>query len=323
MRIIDLTDKNKLNEFIIRAGGSFLESYEWGEFQQRVGNKIWRLVVLNDEKKFISATTLIKKKLIFNKNYFYSPRGPVFRINNYESIIMNFFLEEVKKMAHKENILFLRFEPEIIIHNSLFSIHQTIDVQPSKTLILNLEKSEEELLKAMHEKTRYNIRLAEKRGVKIIEAGGNQFDDFWKLMEETGGRDDFRLHGKEYYKEMINIGGGSIKLFFAEYQKKVISAGIFSFFGDTVAYLHGASSNEFRNVMAPYLLQWHLIKFAKVADFKKYDFFGIDEKKWPGVTRFKKGFDGEEVNYPGTFDLIFDKGWYNIYRMARKIRRVM
>lgn len=352
MRIINIIDKNRLNEFIIRAGGCFLESYEWGEFQEKMGAKIWRLGVVatkmelgsgcpepssdravnSGDEQLVAAATLIKKRLPFGKSYFYSPRGPVAGIMNHESRIMNFLFKEIERIAKQEGAIFLRFESSAIIHNSLFIIHKTIDVQPSKTLILDLTKSEDELLKAMHEKTRYNIRLAEKKGVKIIEASAERFNDFWELMKETGGRDDFRLHGKDYYKAMLKITNGHelitnshrcfIKLFLAEYEGKTIAVGIFSFFSDTATYLHGGSANEFRNVMAPYLLQWHIIKLAKNLGFKHYDFFGIDEKKWPGVTRFKKGFNGDEINYPGTFDAVFDKGWYNVYKIFRRVSRI-
>lgn len=101
-----------------------------------------------------------------------------------------------------------------------------------------------------------------------------------------------------------------------------MSAGIWSFYGDTATYLYGASSDENRSVMAPFLLQWRLIQEAKKEGFRYYDFFGISDKKWPGVTRFKKGFGGETVSYPGTFDVIFDKANYGFYQILRKARRL-
>ena len=231
----------------------------------------------------------------------------------------------------------MRLEPQSEIENRQSKIIKTLDVQPSKTLVLDLTKSEDELLGKMHPKTRYNIRLAEKKGVRLEEAGIESFDKFWELMGQTSDRDDFRLHGIDYYKEMIKLdhrqGGASgtggtggtgkdfIKLFFAKYKGKAIAAGIFSFFGNTATYMHGASSDENRNLMAPYSLQWEAIKLAKAKGYKYYDFFGIDEKKWPGITRFKKGFGGKEKKYPGTFDLAFDPGWYSVYKMVRKVRR--
>ena len=106
-------------------------------------------------------------------------------------------------------------------------------------------------------------------------------------------------------------------------ERKIIAGNIVSFFGNTATYVHGASSNEYRNVMAPYLLQWEVIKIVQEKGYKYYDFYGIDEKKWPGVTRFKLGFSGNIVEYPGTFDLAFDNLWYNMYKVLRKIRRLV
>jgi lipid II:glycine glycyltransferase (peptidoglycan interpeptide bridge formation enzyme) len=379
MRIINITDKNQFNEFVIRAGGSFLQSYEWGEFQEKIGAQIWRLGV-EEGGKLIAAATIIKKRLPFGKSYCYCPRGPIgnFQFSIFPAsagprqgggnfqLVFDFLFDEIEKIAESEKVIFLRFEPLFEILNSKFEIRNSFDVQPSKTLILDLNKSEEELLANMHQKTRYNIKLAEKKGVKIIEAGKEKFEDFWRLIDQTSGRDKFRPHGRDYYKAMLDIegdfdnlpippyqGGGNplvppleggleenallvkggvggfeegkkvnfIRLFFAEYEGKLITAGIFSFFGDTVTYLHGGSADEFRNVMAPYLLQWQVIKLAKSSGSRYYDFYGIDENKWPGVTRFKKGFGGAEVKYPGTFDLVFDRRWYSIYKMVRRIRR--
>jgi len=220
-------------------------------------------------------------------------------------------------------VMFLRFEPiyEFNVLDFSFPIFQTIDVQPSQTLILDLTKSEEEILQAMHQKTRYNIRLAEKKGVKIVEAGADRFEEFWQLLTSTGDRDDFNLHGRGYYQAMLKMDKSFVKLLFAEYQGKPLAGNLVIFFGDTATYIHGGSSNDNREVMAPYAMQWHTIKLAKQAGYKYYDFHGIDETKWPGVTRFKMGFGGQIVKYPGTFDLVYDEAWYNIYKMIRKVRR--
>ncbi len=341
MNIIEIKNKNKLNNFLrSKKDSCFLQSWDWGEYQKQNGFEIKRLGV-EDGGELKASALLIKNKLPFG-NYFYCPKGPVFKeeiINKKEEIIK--FFKEIKK---QESVIFLRLEPKFQIPNSKFQILKTIDIQPSKTIILDLNKTEEELLKEMHQKTRYNIRLAEKKGVKIREAkitppfqepalsvsrmggargGSDDFDKFWALMEQTVKRDGFSLHPKKHYQEMININHKYLKIFLAEFEGKVISAGIFSLFGDTVTYMHGASSNEHRNVMSPYLLHWHVIKLVKSWGFKKYDFFGIDEKKWPGVTRFKKGFGGEEINYPGTFDLVFNKPLYIIYKLGRIIRRLV
>jgi len=361
---MNLTELNQeqLNTFLSEQKHSqFLQSFEWGEFQERAGQKVWRLGIKKEEK-LVAVVLLVKKNIGGGQSYLYCPRGPVFWFSpiNFSATagfvleegpkleLWNFLFAEIKKIAQTENCLFLRLDPtdDLFIMDANFKVKQTIDVQPSKTLILNLEKSEEALLKEMHQKTRYNIRLAEKKGVTIREARTDEFEKFWTLMSETVERDGFRLHGKEYYKSMLQnslapnllrLSSGvskqervgvrlltselNMKLYFAEFDEKIIAANIISFFGDTVTYVHGASSNSDRNLMAPYLLQWEIIKQAKSLGCKYYDFYGIDENKWPGVTRFKKGFGGAEFNYPGTFDVIFNNFSYKAYQTLRWLRR--
>lgn len=335
MQINKIENKNLLNYFVSGSENSeFLQSWEWGEFQVKAGNKIYR-VGIEENGEIIGAATLIKKPLFLGLNYFYCPRGPVikdlgFKIldlgNNKNEFarsnkITDILFSEIFNLAKKEKAVFLRFEPKFKILNHKLKIINTIDIQPSKTIILDLSKSKDELLAAMHQKTRYNIRLAEKKGVQIIEAGLKQFDDFWQLMEATRDRDDYKLHAKDYYKTMLSRESNFIRLFLAIYKNKTVAAAVVSFFGDTAAYMHGASANFDRNVMAPFLLQWHIIKEAKNYGYKHYDLYGIDETKWPGVTRFKRGFGGQQKKYPGTFDLIFNPMWYNVYTFLRKIRR--
>ncbi len=322
MKVIKITDKKQLNEFVAgQKTSQFLQSWQWGVFQEKVGNKIIRLGVYDNNQR-VTAATIIKKTLPMGKSYFYCPRGPVLIIN-YQLSIINFLFNEIEKIAKEERVIFLRLEPErqLKIKNYELKIIKTLDVQPSKTLILDLNKTEGEILKDMHQKTRYNIRLADNKGVKVIEAGQGKFNEFWEIMRETNKRDKFRLHPRNYYREMLLAD--NMRLLVAEYKKKIIAGIIVSFFGDTGVYVHGASSNKYRNVMAPYLLQWTAISIARRKGCKYYDLNGIDEDKWPGVTRFKKGFGGQETKYPGTFDLVFNNPWYNIYKIMRKIRRII
>ena len=230
-----------------------------------------------------------------------------------------FILSELKKK--KSVAIFLRIESEEIFEKFKNNFKKSFDLQPKKTLFLDLSLSEEELLKEMHQKTRYNIRLAEKKEVeiKLSEAKNIESDflEFWRLMSITGERDAFRIHNQKHYKNILSASE-NIKLYFANYKNKNIAAGLFCFFGDRVTYMHGASDNEARNLMAPYLLQWEIIKIAKENGYKYYDFYGIDEKKWPGVTRFKLGFGGFVKEYPGTYDFIFKPLIYNLYQCHAK-----
>ena len=276
----------------------FLQSLEWEKFQKSLNRKTWR----------IEDVLIIKHDLFFNKSYLYCPRC--------SNKISNTFLDQVKQIAKQENSIFLKIEPEDNFQFSIFNFQKsTKQIQPGKTVILNITKSEDELLNQMHNKTRYNIKLAEKKGIEIKES--DNIDSFFKLLEETSKRDGFHLHPEEYYKKMLEEN--LVKLFIAKYENKIIAANLVCFFNETAIYLHGASDYNHRQLMAPYLLQWKIILKAKELGLKKYDFWGIDEDKWPGVTRFKKGFNGKEISYPGAYDLVYSKIWYWLYKIGRKI----
>ena len=248
-------------------------------------------------------------------------------------------LEKIRELAKKEKSIFWRFEPPILSKFSenfvtksselLITNYQLLrvdDVQPSQTVLLDLSASEEEMLNKMHYKTRYNIRLAEKHRVKIREGRPEEIEKFLALTHQTSLRQDFHPHPDDYYRKLMlltqqSFENFSVKLMLAEYEGKTLVANLVIFFGDTVTYLHGASGDEYKNLMAPHLLQWETIKMAKRLGFRYYDFWGIDEKKWPGVTRFKRSFAGREIKYPGTFDLIFRPGPYKIYQIIRALNR--
>lgn len=320
MKIIEEIKKEQWNNFVAEQKQSqFLQSWEWGELAQKESGKIWR-VGIEENGKLIATATLIKKKVL-GFNYWFCPRGPIvsYEVESYK--VIKFLFEEIKRISKKEGGVFLRYEPQVLIHDSLFLIQKTISIEPNKTSIIDLNKTEDELLSSMHQKTRYNIHLAEKKGVEIREGNSEDFESFWRIMKETVTRDGFRLHGKEHYQQILDLNKDFVRLFLAEYNGEVVAAVLSVFFGDMITYVHGASANKYRNVMAPYLLHWHIMKLGKSAGYKYYDLNGVDEKKWPGVTRFKMGFGGEIVEYPGTYDLVFNQTWYNVYKTLRIIRR--
>ncbi|KKT13618.1 MAG: Methicillin resistance protein [Candidatus Falkowbacteria bacterium GW2011_GWF2_43_32] len=341
MKLIYCSDKKLWNDFIRTASGNrgaeFLQSWEWGELERSEGKEIVRVGVLAEESgkktapKLLAVATLIKKSLRIigrRRFYWYSPRGPLGDAAAIRFLMKNIgtgWIEAAKNQDGNGRPVFWRLEPAKEPTKEPekigWSLKKTRDLQPKKTLLLDLKASEEELLAAMRQKTRYNIRLAEKKGVEIIVGRAEDFSEFWRLMKKTGARDGFRLHQPEHYRNLLN-DTALVKLFLARYRGKNIAAGLFCFWGDKVTYLHGASDNEFREVMAPYLLQWSVIKLARKEAYLYYDFYGLDAEKWPGVTRFKLGFGGRTAEYPGTFDLIYQPGWYLLYGCLRKLRRL-
>ena len=317
---------------------SFLQSEEWEEFQKSVGRKTWRidgtlllkhdlpfgftpLESLHRFYKFISETKLLcgllpkisaSQNFLTGFNYLYCPRP---------KLVTNNWLLEAKAIARRENSIFLKIDPAENFSLSLVACRLSQSIQPRKTIILDLRRSEDKILSQMREKTRYNIRLSERRGVVVGEESGPfSFDSFWELLKETADRDGFYTHEKTYYKKLLLARSESFsnKLFFAKRGGETLAAAMINFYGDTATYLHGASSRKNKELMAPHLLHLRIIQEAKKRGLGQYDFGGIDEKKWPGVTRFKIGFGGSVVEYPPSVDIIYKPILYKIYRLARK-----
>jgi lipid II:glycine glycyltransferase (peptidoglycan interpeptide bridge formation enzyme) len=275
--------------------GQFLQSNEWQKFQESLGRKTWR----------IDDALIIKMPLKFGFSYLYSPKLLESRIQKLEI--------RIKKIAKDERAIFWRIEPADKPPENFI---KTSDVQPRCTQILDLIKSEDELLAKMRPKTRYNIRLAAKKGVQVSL---QLFNEFYNLLRQTAERQKIKLHPKKYYKKLAEFN----EIYIAYCNDAPIAGAMINFYKDTATYLHGGSSDWHKNLMAPYLLHWEIIKAAKARQMKYYDWWGVDEKRWPGITRFKKGFGGEGVCSPGTYDLQINKALYWLYELLHclKIRR--
>jgi len=326
------SDPQIWNQFISTNGGDFLQSFEWGEFQKSLDRKIWRLGI-EENGTLIAVALVVKMPLPLGQSYLYSPRGPIFlsppvREGDTDGVEEDRFkkiLDEIKLLAKKEGCIFYRLEPIKILPTTNCQLLPSYGGQRiTQTVIFDITSSPENLLNSFHPKTRYNIRLSEKHGVTIREGKTDaDFEIFWDLMTKTASRQKIRTHPKEYYKKISNIQYPILKskIFIASHKNNPIAANLCLIFDKTFYYLHGGSDNEYRQLMAPHLLQWRQIETAKILGCKKYDFWGFDEKKWPGVSRFKAGFNGEIVKYPGTFDLPIDKLRYRLYSLVKKMRR--
>ncbi|MFH1193737.1 MAG: peptidoglycan bridge formation glycyltransferase FemA/FemB family protein [bacterium] len=298
------------------ASGAFLQSNGWAKFQESLGRKTWR----------VDGALVIKMPLKFGFSYFYSPKGPAgkLQITNYEL--------RIKETAKKKRAIFWRVEPTEMPPKNFIKIK---DIQPSRTLITDISKSEDELLAEMHPKTRYNIHLAEKKGIKIstppflpLDKGRSKegFEQFYNLLQKTSARQKIKLHSKNYYQKLLTSSDHNYhdrdsygnEIFIAYFNNQPVATAMVNFYGDTATYLHGGSDEKYKALMAPHLLHWEIIKTAKSRGTRFYDWWGVDEKKWPGITRFKRGFGGAEICAPGTFDLPIDKFWYWVYKLIRK-----
>lgn len=327
-------DRKEWNQFVAQSKlGSFLQSWEWGEFQESLGRKIFRLKIINKEK-LVGVALIVKHDLPYKKSYLYSPRGPVFGSRNWSLKIGQDLLTKVSDIAQKENAIFFRIEPKEILKSDTKiprNFKTTDQVQPKMTQILNLQDSEDDLLKNMHHKTRYNIRLANRKGVIITSSTNpNDADKFWQILLQTTKRDKFKAFSKEYYREFIKYLSKSslAKIYIANFKNEPIAAIIMTFFGSDANYIHGASSNKYRNVMAPHLLQWQAIKDAKKMNYKWYDMWGVSPKdqpkhKWAGISRFKKGFGGKQIEYLGSLDYVYKPAWYASYKISSSLKKIV
>lgn len=295
----------------IELGGSILQSWAWGQFQEALGQKVRRF----SGDDFVCQA--IETELPLGKKYFYCPRGP---LGNVESALI-----DLKRLEEDRAVIFARIEPL----QSVKLPHAVKDVQPNTDWVLDLEKSEEELLIGMKPKTRYNINLASRRGVVVREGNQSDLMTLWKLLLESGGRYGFKLHPQNYYWKMWDhLSPRFLKILIAEYKEQPLAGMLLTLYGDTADYLHGGSGPKMKEAMAPYILHWEAIRASKQLGFKQYDFGGVspvgDERHaWAGISRFKKGFGGFEVAYPGSFDLIFSPIWYNVYKQGRTLRKIL
>lgn len=294
----------------------FLQSKEWVEFQQSLGREVFEY-----GKEGIVAK-IIKHRLPLGKSYLYIPHGPEMDFNQmtggFKNPVTN-FVKWLRELGKAEKAIFIKAEPLID------SIAQALaeqkfrkskkEIQPSKTVMIDLDGDDNELLGRMHHKTRYNIKIADGHGVTVSES--HDVDLFLKLLKKTTKRDKFSAHPSNYYRALLGAKGLNAKLFLAHYNGRPIAASLILVYGNVGYYLHGASDYEYRALMAPFALHWHIIKQLKAEGLKQYDLWGIDARKWPGVTRFKLGWGGRTVEYPGSFDLPISKFWYLIYRIVR------
>jgi peptidoglycan pentaglycine glycine transferase (the first glycine) len=339
--ILSEKDRQKYQKWLEESPfGSIHQIWEWGLFQSGSGMRDkFEVVAVMDEHENIKASALIiRQKLPFNKSWFFIPRGPVLDYlheSEKEKILEKLF-SKISEIAKKENVVFLRVEPPITSDcpnpfKGLSVRPAHAHYQPETTLIVDLKHPSEELLKQMKPKGRYNIKLAEKHGVKVRVSEGNQKDPdiFYGLFSQTTARDKFAGHNKKYYAEMLKIlGENQAKLYIAEYNGKPLSAAIITYFKDTAIYYFGASSNEDRNVMAPYLLHWQAIMDAKNAGYHYYDFFGISPEgsqnhPWAKVTEFKLKFGGDRINYYQAQEIIYSPFWYAAIRLAKFFRGIL
>ncbi|OGC06700.1 hypothetical protein A2230_01535 [candidate division WOR-1 bacterium RIFOXYA2_FULL_36_21] len=335
MQLLTNISKESWNDFVAKQDEpAILQSWEWGELKALHGWTPIRLAVL-DGDKIVAAISILKRKLPYIKlNLFYAPRGPIVDFQNTQAL--DFILAEMKKVAKKHNAILLKIDPQVkesekctvnsvqnVLKEKGFVVCKK-QIQPRSTFIVDLTLSSEDLLKSFEEKTRYNIRLAAKKGVVVKELSTDDgVEVFYKIYQETCKRDNFLIHPLKYYQNIKKLlVDHALANIFIAYLNEAPIAAVYTFnFGSRLWYMYGASLSKHRNVMPNHALHWHIIQWAKKRDFKSYDLFGIpsnptkDHPLW-GVYRFKKGFNGELVKYIGVYDLVYNPLLYKVINIG-------
>jgi len=298
---------------------TIFQTKEWEDFKLQTGwQKSWRVFDI----------LVLEKKIPLLGSMLYSP---MISRDQSKLAMQKIFLDQIKKIATDEKALFYRMESVDETENDIDPtksgyIKAFEEMQPEHTLLIDLTKSEEDILAQMKQKGRYNIKIAEKNEVKIDRGS---VDDFYKLYETMAKRQKISYRKISYFQTLLDIG--SAKEYVQVFNSKaadgsVLASAIIVFYKDTCTYLFGGSSDEQREKMGPYKLHWEIMLEAKRRGCKYYDMFGIapsdDEKHpWAGVTRFKKQFGGNELTMLGSWDLVLAPMKYKLFKLAEKIRR--
>jgi peptidoglycan pentaglycine glycine transferase (the first glycine) len=324
MPIVSLSDWNQF--LAAHPNAHLLQTGEWGELKSPFGWKPVRLV------RGAEGVQILFRKLPLGFTVGYIPK---FSVHSEEVLFSQEVWQEVDSICKANRAIFLKLEPDLWQDSQANRLPITDDrlrisphnIQPPRTVTIDVRGTEEEILARMKQKTRYNIRLAEKKGV-IVRAW-DDLESFHQMMLVTGGRDGFGVHSREYYQRAYQLlhPKEMAELLVAEYNGKPLAALFVARHGNRAYYLYGASTEEERNRMPAYLLQWEAMQWAKARGCEEYDLWGVPDEEaaaleagfetrqdglW-GVYRFKRGFGGELKRAVQALDRVYNPLLYWAY----------
>lgn len=312
-------EKKQFNQVVTHP----LQSWEWGEFREKTGVKILRLGVFDKDNLTagFQLTFHPVPKTKFTIGYLPKCTIPDEQV-----------FEALKKIALDYNCIFIKIEPNVTSGKEKLLTSGCVYGRPlftKYTFQIDLNLNEEQLLAKMNQKTRYNIRLAQKRGVTIVEDDSKEaFDEYLRLTFETTKRQQFYAHNDEYHRSMWQtlFPAEMAYLLKATWQNKILVTWVVFVFNQVLYYPYGASSRENREVMASNLMMWEAIRFGKQMGCHTFDLWGSlgpnpDPKDpWFGFHRFKEGYGPKLVEFLGTFDLVINQPMYKLYNLADNLR---
>jgi len=330
-------ENNKLNEFLENNKKShFLQSPEWAKVKTD-----WKheMIVIEENGEIKGTMSILLRKVpVFNRYIMYAPRG--FVCNEHDKETLKKLTEKAKEIAKKYKAFIFRLDPDIsntdeefkkIAEDIGYKVKKNIKnidqvIQPKYVFRLDLSnKTEEDLLASFNQKTRYNVRLAIKKGVKVRTGTKEDLKIFYDIMKETGSRDNFFIRPLSYFEHIYDcMSPKHVKLIIAEHEGNPIAAVMPIMYGNKVWYLYGGSSNKYRNLMPNYLLQYEMMKWGLENNCDIYDFRGVSGFKNEndpqyGVYKFKKGFNPEFVEFVDELYIVFNPVMNCIFNLSQKI----
>ena len=330
VEIKEVQNSSEYNPLLIDKNAPFTQAWFYGEWQEAMGRKVRRFE-MRDNSETVGFFQAIKYPLPFGKNILYIPHASLLR-QGYEgqAEFLKVFRNKLIEIAKEENAIFVRFDStfcdcEYFKKVPLYAYH-SVYFQPKYEWILALDKPESELLSDMPKDSRYDIRYAENKGVRIeiFESNlVNHLEIFYNLMEKTARRGSFNLHPKEYYKNVLVNCEKNNNAFFiaAKNNNDIIAMNFVLIFGETAYVVFGGYDDRFKHLRAPRLVYWKGIIAAKNRGCKFYNFGGVSSGdsygSYDGISEFKKGFGGKMLEHPDSYDLVIEPFWRWLYNLRK------
>jgi lipid II:glycine glycyltransferase (peptidoglycan interpeptide bridge formation enzyme) len=358
------TDRTAWNDFVgANAYGDALQAWEWGDLKASGGDwRPLRVGLFSADNEIVGGAVMILRRLAGVGAFLYIPRGPVLGdwgdAGQFQAV-----MSKIKEIAAREKAAFVKIDPPVpcgqtavvqMLEAAGFIRPRDLDAQgfggtqPTCVMVLNIGgKQDDQLMAEFKAQCRRNIRIAQKKGVEVIsDTTREDVKSFYDLLSVTAERDGFGVRPESYYEAIWThlIENGLGKLFLTRFEGKYLSGALCFKIGDKCWYVYGASSNENRNVMPNYAMQWEMIRWAREQGCATYDFRGVSPRRrqegedaaelekedhLQGLNRFKEGFGAQYIEYIGEFDLPINQARYWLWttakpaaqRVLRRVRR--